>query len=268
MKVLIVGSGGREHAIAYSVAKSDKVDKIYCTPGNAGIAEFAECAPIGAMEFDKIVAFAKEKEIDLVIVGMDDPLVGGLIDEFEKAGIRAFGPRKNAAILEGSKAFSKDLMKKYDIPTAAYENFDNADEALAYLETAKFPIVLKADGLALGKGVLICKDLEEAAVVDGANILQQIWYVQLPAIKNIIVIQFILQAGNIMSIGFEKAYALQTDMNLPASEILSTYVYRIGLLNGDYGYSTAVGLFNSVINVILLIFVNWVVKKLNDGEGL
>ena len=112
------------------------------------------------------------------------------------------------------------------------------------------------------------KDLEEAAIVDGANILQQIWYVQLPAIKNIIVIQFILQAGNIMSIGFEKAYALQTDMNLPASEILSTYVYKIGLLNGDYGYSTAVGLFNSVINVILLILVNQVVKKLNDGEGL
>ena len=112
------------------------------------------------------------------------------------------------------------------------------------------------------------KELEEAAVMDGANLLQQIWYVELPAIKNIIVIQFILQAGNIMSIGFEKAYALQTDMNLPASEILSTYVYRIGLLNGDYGYSTAVGLFNSVVNVILLIFVNWVVKKLNDGEGL
>ena len=112
------------------------------------------------------------------------------------------------------------------------------------------------------------KDLEEAAIMDGANILQQIRYVQLHAIKDIIVIQFILQAGNIMSIGFEKAYALQTDMNLPASEILSTYVYRLGLLNGDYGYSTAVGLFNSVINVILLIFVNWVVKKLNDGEGL
>ena len=112
------------------------------------------------------------------------------------------------------------------------------------------------------------KELEEAALMDGANLLQQIWYVELPAIKNIIVIQFILQAGNIMSIGFEKAYALQTDMNLPASEILSTYVYRIGLLNGDYGYSTAVGLFNSVVNVILLIFVNWVVKKLNDGEGL
>ena len=162
MKVLIVGGGGREHAIAYCVAKSSKVEKMYCAPGNAGIAELAECVPIGAMEFDKLVTFAKEKEINLAIVGMDDPLVGGLIDEFEKAGIRAFGPRKNAAILEGSKAFSKDLMKKYDIPTAAYENFDNADEALAYLETAKFPIVLKADGLALGKGVLICNTLEEA----------------------------------------------------------------------------------------------------------
>ena len=162
MKVLIVGGGGREHAIAYCVAKSSKVEKMYCAPGNAGIAELAECVPIGAMEFDKLDTFAKEKAIDLAIVGMDDPLVGGLIDEFEKAGIRAFGPRKNAAILEGSKAFSKDLMKKYDIPTAAYENFDNADEALAYLETAKFPIVLKADGLALGKGVLICNTLEEA----------------------------------------------------------------------------------------------------------
>ena len=162
MKVLIVGSGGREHAIAYSVAKSSKVSKIYCAPGNAGIAEYAECVAIGAMEFDKLVAFSKENEIDLVIVGMDDPLVGGLVDELEAAGIRTFGPRKNAAILEGSKAFSKDLMKKYNIPTAGYENFDNPEEALAYLETAKFPIVLKADGLALGKGVLICNTLEEA----------------------------------------------------------------------------------------------------------
>lgn len=162
MNVLIVGSGGREHAIAYCVAKSEKADKIYCTPGNAGIAQIAECAPIGAMEFDKIVAFAKEKEVDLVIVGMDDPLVGGLVDELEAAGIRAFGPKKNAAILEGSKAFSKDFMKKYHIPTAAYENFTDSDKALAYLETAKFPIVLKADGLALGKGVLICQNLEEA----------------------------------------------------------------------------------------------------------
>ncbi len=162
MKVLIVGSGGREHAIAYTVSKSEKVDKIYCAPGNAGISEYAECAPIGAMEFDKLVDFAKEKEIDLVIVGMDDPLVGGLVDRFEEAGIRAFGPRKNAAILEGSKAFSKDLMKKYNIPTAGYENFTDPEKALAYLETAKMPIVLKADGLALGKGVLICNTLEEA----------------------------------------------------------------------------------------------------------
>lgn len=162
MKVLIVGGGGREHAIAYCVAKSSKVEKIYCAPGNAGIAEFAECVSIGAMEFDKLTAFAKDNAIDLAIVGMDDPLVGGLVDEFEAAGIRAFGPRKNAAILEGSKAFSKDLMKKYDIPTAAYENFDDPEKALAYLETAKFPIVLKADGLALGKGVLICNTLEEA----------------------------------------------------------------------------------------------------------
>ena len=163
MKVLIVGSGGREHAIAYSVAKSTRVDKIYCAPGNAGIGTIAECVPIGAMEFDKIKAFAKEKEIDLVIVGMDDPLVGGLVDVLEAEGIRTFGPRKNAAILEGSKAFSKDLMKKYNIPTAAYENFDKAEDALEYLHTkAKFPIVLKADGLALGKGVLICNTLEEA----------------------------------------------------------------------------------------------------------
>lgn len=162
MKVLIVGSGGREHAIATSVAKSPKVDKIYCAPGNAGIGQIAECVPIGAMEFDKIVAFAKENAIDLTIVGMDDPLVGGLVDALEAEGLRAFGPRKNAAILEGSKAFSKDLMKKYNIPTAAYETFDNAQEALNYLETADFPIVLKADGLALGKGVLICNTLEEA----------------------------------------------------------------------------------------------------------
>ena len=162
MKVLIVGSGGREHAIAWSVAKSPKVDKIYCAPGNAGIAEFAECVNIKAMEFDKLVAFAKENAIDLTIIGMDDPLVGGVVDAFESEGLRVFGPRKNAAIIEGSKAFSKDLMKKYKIPTAAYENFPDPDEAIKYLETAKMPIVLKADGLALGKGVLICNTLEEA----------------------------------------------------------------------------------------------------------
>ncbi len=162
MKVLIVGSGGREHAIAYAVSKSKRVDKIYCAPGNAGIASLAECVAIGAMEFDKLVAFAKEKEIDLTIIGMDDPLVGGIVDVFEAEGLRCFGPRQNAAILEGSKAFSKDLMKKYGIPTAAYENFTDPAEALKYLETSKMPVVLKADGLALGKGVLICNTLEEA----------------------------------------------------------------------------------------------------------
>lgn len=162
MKVLIVGSGGREHAIAMSAAKSPRVDKIYCAPGNAGIGQIAECVPIGAMEFDKLVTFAKEKEIDFTIIGMDDPLVGGVVDAFEAEGLKVFGPRKNAAILEGSKAFSKDLMKKYKIPTAGYETFDDPKKALAYLEHAKMPIVLKADGLALGKGVLICNTLEEA----------------------------------------------------------------------------------------------------------
>ena len=162
MKILIVGSGGREHAIAWKVSQSPLAEKIYCAPGNAGIAELAECVDIGAMEFEKLAAFAKEKEIDLTIIGMDDPLVGGIVDVFEAEGLRVFGPRKNAAILEGSKAFSKDLMKKYHIPTAAYETFDDPAKAEEYLKTTKFPIVLKADGLALGKGVLICNTLEEA----------------------------------------------------------------------------------------------------------
>src|SRR5699024_10374501 len=162
MKVLIVGSGGREHAIAWKVAQSPRAEEIYCAPGNAGIEEYAQCVDIGAMEFEKLADFAQEKGIDLTIIGMDDPLVGGIVDVFEDRGLRVFGPRKNAAILEGSKAFSKDLMKKYGIPTAAYENFDDPQKALAYLETAKFPIVLKADGLALGKGVLICNTLQEA----------------------------------------------------------------------------------------------------------
>ena len=169
MKILIVGSGGREHAIAWKCDQSPKVDKIYCAPGNAGIGLIAECVPIGAMEFDKLVDFAKDKQIDLTIIGMDDPLVGGVVDAFETEGLRVFGPRKNAAILEGSKAFSKDLMKKYNIPTAAYETFDSADVALDYLETASYPTVLKADGLALGKGVLICNTKEEAR--DGVKTL-------------------------------------------------------------------------------------------------
>lgn len=162
MKVLVVGSGGREHAIVWKIAQSSRVEKIYCAPGNGGISQLAECVPIGAMEFEKLADFAEKEAIDLTVIGMDDPLVGGVVDVFEARGLRVFGPRKNAAILEGSKAFSKDLMKKYNIPTAAYETFDSAQEALNYLETASMPIVLKADGLALGKGVLICRDLDEA----------------------------------------------------------------------------------------------------------
>ena len=162
MKVLIVGSGGREHAIATSVKESPRVDKIYCAPGNGGIAGVAECVDIGAMEFDKLADFAEQNKIDLTIIGMDDPLVGGIVDEFEKRNLRVFGPRKNAAIIEGSKAFSKDLMKKYGIPTAEYENFTDAQKALEYLDTKQAPIVVKASGLALGKGVLICNTIDEA----------------------------------------------------------------------------------------------------------
>lgn len=172
MRVLIVGGGGREHAIAVSVSKSRRVDKIYCAPGNAGIAEIAECVPIGAMDFDALIRFAKENKVDLTIVGMDDPLVGGIVDAFENAGLRVFGPRKNAAILEGSKAFSKDLMKKYNIPTAAYEKFTYADKALEYIRSLdRFPVVLKASGLALGKGVLICNNEKEAE--DGVRVIME-----------------------------------------------------------------------------------------------
>lgn len=162
MKVLIVGSGGREHAIAWKVSKSPLVDKIYCAPGNAGIAQIAECVPIGAMEFEKLADFAQEKGIDLTVIGMDEPLVGGIVDVFEERGLRVFGPRKDTAVIEGSKVFSKNLMKKYGIPTGAYEIFSDADEAVKYLETSKYPIVVKADGLALGKGALICNNFEEA----------------------------------------------------------------------------------------------------------
>ena len=163
MKVLIVGSGGREHVIAWKCAQSPKVDQIYCAPGNAGIAEVAQLVPLKADQFEELADFAQENEIDLTIIGMDDPLVGGIVDVFEERGLRVFGPRKNAAILEGSKAFAKDLMKKYHIPTAAYETFTDKDKAIEYLKSlAKFPVVLKASGLALGKGVLICESLEEA----------------------------------------------------------------------------------------------------------
>lgn len=162
MKILVVGGGGREHAICWKIAQSRRVSQLYCAPGNAGIAEVAQCVDIGVMEFEKMASFAKKEAFDLVVVGPDDPLAAGLVDVLEAEGLRVFGPRKCAAILEGSKAFSKDLMKKYGIPTAAYETFGSPEEALAYLETAPVPVVLKADGLALGKGVLICNTREEA----------------------------------------------------------------------------------------------------------
>lgn len=162
MKVLVIGSGGREHAIVKKISMSARVSKIYCAPGNAGIAEEAECIDIAATDLEGLAAFAEDKAIDLTIVGMDEPLVAGIVDVFEKRGLRIFGPRKMAAMIEGSKAFSKDLMKKYGIPSAAYETFHTPEEAIEYLKTSKFPIVLKADGLALGKGVLICNDYSEA----------------------------------------------------------------------------------------------------------
>ncbi len=162
MKILVVGGGGREHAIVWKLKQSPLADKIYCAPGNAGISELAECVPIGAMEFDKLIDFVKQNAIDYTIIGMDDPLAGGIVDAFEKENLKVFGPKQNAAILESSKAFSKDLMKKYNIPTASYETFYDYEDAKKYLEKQNMPIVLKADGLALGKGVLICSTMEEA----------------------------------------------------------------------------------------------------------
>lgn len=173
MKVLIVGGGGREHAIALKVSQSPLVTKIYCAPGNAGIEEVGQCIPIGVMEFDKLADFAATKKIDLTIIGPDDPLVGGITDVFLAKGLRVFGPRKNAAILEGSKAFSKDLMKKYNIPTAAYETFENPKDAIEYLSSCSYPIVLKADGLALGKGVLICNNFNEAKTGVGEIMIEK-----------------------------------------------------------------------------------------------
>lgn len=162
MKVLVVGSGGREHAIIWKLKQNTSIEQIYCAPGNAGIAQDAQCISIGAMEIEKLVKFAKEKAIDYTIIGMDDPLVAGIVDAFETENLKVFGPRKTAAKIEGSKSFAKDLMKKYHIPTAEYEVFTQYEHAKKYLEKQEMPIVIKADGLALGKGVLICNTLEEA----------------------------------------------------------------------------------------------------------
>lgn len=162
MKVLIIGGGGREHAIAFAVKQSKHLTKLYCAPGNGGTGSVAENVSISAMEFEKLADFAEKENIDLTIVGMDDPLVGGIVDVFEERGLRIFGPDKKAAIIEGSKSFAKDLMKKYQIPTAEYETFDDSQEAITYLSNCAYPVVLKADGLALGKGVLICENQESA----------------------------------------------------------------------------------------------------------
>ena len=163
MKVLVIGGGGREHAIIWKLAQSKNVSKIYCAPGNGGIADLAECVPIDVMDFEKLTKFAKENNIDLTVVAPDDPLAAGAVDAFEANGLRAFGPNKAAAIIEGSKSFSKDLMKKYNIPTADYEEFENSTDAINYIKANnKFPVVVKADGLALGKGVIIAKTFEEA----------------------------------------------------------------------------------------------------------
>lgn len=163
MKVLVIGGGGREHTIVWKLKQSPKVDKIYCAPGNGGISELADCVPISVMDFEKLTAFAKENNVDLTVVAPDDPLAAGAVDAFEAAGLRAFGPNKAAAIIEGSKAFSKDLMKKYNIPTAVYEVFENSADAIAYIKTQnQFPVVVKADGLALGKGVIIAQNFAEA----------------------------------------------------------------------------------------------------------
>ncbi len=163
MKILVVGSGGREHAIIRKLKESPKCEKIYAAPGNGGISYDAECVSIGAMDIEGMVSFAKEKAIDLVFVAPDDPLAAGMVDAFEKEGIMAFGPRANAAVIEASKVFSKDLMKKYNIPTADYAVIDNAEEAVKYIEERnEYPVVVKADGLALGKGVIIAENFEEA----------------------------------------------------------------------------------------------------------
>lgn len=162
MKILVVGSGGREHALVWKLSQSKKVDKIYCAPGNAGISELAQCIDIKANDIKGLVGFAKNEGIDFTVVGPDDPLVMGIVDKFEAEGLEIFGPRKNAAVIEGSKAFSKEFMKKYNIPTASYETFDSYDAALDYAKNKTFPIVVKADGLALGKGVIICNSLDEA----------------------------------------------------------------------------------------------------------
>jgi len=208
MKILVIGGGGREHAIVKKLSESKKKPEIYVAPGNAGTEDIATNVAISVMDFNALTDFAKKEKIDLTIVGMDDPLVKGIVDCFEAEGLRVFGPRKNAAILEGSKAFAKDLMKKYDIPTAGYENFSDPKEALKYLENVKYPVVLKADGLALGKGVLICKDKSEAI----SGIEELMTKKSFGDAGNTIVIEEFLEGREVSVLSFVdgKHYALMT----------------------------------------------------------
>ncbi|GFN33279.1 phosphoribosylamine--glycine ligase [Paenibacillus xylaniclasticus] len=175
MRILVIGGGGREHAIAWALKKSEKVKEIYCAPGNAGIAQVAECVPIAVNQFDELIQFASDNSIDLVVVGPDDPLAEGIVDAFEAKNIPIFGPRKNAAEIEGSKIFMKNLLKKYNIPTAKYETFTDYETALAYLRQQEAPIVIKADGLAAGKGVTVAATLEEAEQALRAMMVEKVF---------------------------------------------------------------------------------------------
>lgn len=211
MKILVIGGGGREHAICCQLKKSPKVAKLYCTPGNAGIEQVATCLPISVMDFDAIIEFSKAQNIDLVFVAPDDPLAQGLVNQLQEAGIRAFGPTKESAIIEGSKAFSKDFMKRNNIPTARYEKFSNYDEAVLYLENADYPIVIKADGLALGKGVLICEDMAQAHLALSQIMLDKMFGVA----GNAVVIEEYLEGKEVTVLAFTDGKTVKC---MPASQ--------------------------------------------------
>lgn len=225
MKVLVVGSGGREHAIVWKLSQSQRIDKIYCAPGNGGISEYAECLPIGVLDTEGIIKACKDKNIELVVVAPDDPLANGMVNELERAGIRAFGPTQEAALIESSKSFSKNLMKKYNIPTAEFEIFDDMNTALNYIENQKYPLVVKADGLALGKGVIICENKDEAqnAII---NIMDQ---KQFGEAGNTIVIEEFLTGPEISILAF-------TDGNTIVPMVSSQDHKRA--LDGDKGLNT------------------------------
>lgn len=204
MKILVVGGGGREHTILWKLAQSPKKPELYCAPGNGGISQIATCVDIAATDIEAMVAFAKREKMDLVVVAPDDPLAMGMVDALEAEGIRAFGPRKNAAIIEASKAFSKELMKKYHIPTAEYETFSDAEKALEYVKTAKIPLVVKADGLALGKGVLICKTRQEAEQAVRQVMLEKAF----GAAGNTVVIEEFLEGPEVSVLTFTDSHAI------------------------------------------------------------